>query len=139
MNNNLRIALVGQHRPRARRDFDYSVSPSLFVCAHNAALSACTSAGFCTAGFRFVLGLRHRFDFHRPPSFCRTIEPLDNAHVCGSFHARGFRPPIVKNAVRKILQLGRKLISFTKGLFPCFVFDRDVEIDRIDVLTKQLK
>src|SRR5438093_6815801 len=83
---------------------------------------------------RGSLGLRQWFDFHRPPAFCRSIERFDNAHVRDSLHPRGFRSPVVKNTVGEILQLGRKLISFAKGLLPAFALDRDMETDPINVL-----
>ena len=88
---------------------------------------------FCLFNRR-SLGLRHWFDFHRPPTFCRTIECFDNAHVCDSLRARRFGPPIVKNTVGEIFQLGRKLISLAKGLLAGFALDRDMKINRIVVL-----
>ena len=62
---------------------------------YNAALSACTSAGFSTAGRNsvcFIDGLlvnRTGGNFYRSAPLGRTIERFDNAHVGDSFRARG--------------------------------------------------
>ena len=90
-------------------------------------------AMFCLFDRR-SLGFPHRFDFDWPPTFCRTIERFDNTHVRNSLRPRGFWSLVVKNTAGEILQLGCKLISLAKGLLPAFALDRDIEIDRINVL-----
>src|SRR4029077_13057028 len=78
--------------------------------------------------------LPYRFDFDRSSAFCRTIERFDNAHIRNSFGPRGFWSLVVENTTGEVLQLGRKLISFAKGLLPGFALDRDIELDGINVL-----
>src|SRR5438874_13632967 len=78
--------------------------------------------------------LPHRFDFHWPPTFCRTIERFDNTPVRNSLRPRGFWSLVVKNTAGEILQLVCIVISLAKGLLPAFAIDRSIELDRINVV-----